>query len=130
MNKELSRKLNTIAQAIYDKKGFNILVLDVRGVSSLTDFVVLAEGKIDRHVKALSTSVKNALGDLGIRPLYVEGERSGDWVVVDCGEVVVHLLLPDFRERYALEQLWRPAKIVDVQIDTSHKITKNQESYG
>lgn len=128
MNQETMRLLNGIAQAIYDKKGSNILVLDVRGVSSLTDFVVIAEGNIDRHVKALSLSVKRSLDDLGTKPLYVEGERSGDWVVIDCGTVAVHLLVPDFRERYSLETLWRSAKVVDVTIATD-KTAKTAEVY-
>lgn len=122
------RLLNGIAQSIYDKKGSNILVLDVRGVSSLTDFVVIAEGNIDRHVKALSLAVRKSLEELGSAPLYVEGERTGDWVVIDCGEVMVHLLVPDFRERYSLEGLWRPAKVVDVTIVTN-KVAKNVEVY-
>lgn len=119
--------LNGIAQAIYDKKGFNILALDIRGVSSLADYVILAEGNIDRHVKALSISVKKTLDELGVKPLYVEGEREGDWVVIDCGEVVVHLLIPDFRDRYSLEGLWRPSKLIDVKIVTDKQ---NKEVYG
>lgn len=127
MNKDTIENLSGIAQAIYDKKGFNILVLDVRGISSLTDFVIIAEGNIDRHVKAVANSVKQSLDGLKINPLYVEGERSGDWIVIDCGEVVIHLMQPDFRERYSLEQLWRTAKIVDVNIKTDKS---NQEVYG
>lgn len=123
------RLLTGIAQAIYDKKGSNILVLDVRGISSLTDYVVIAEGNIDRHVKALSIAVKKSLHDLGSKSLFVEGERTGDWVVIDCGEVIVHLLVPDFRERYALESLFPPAKIVDVKINTQKLPSKTQEVY-
>lgn len=128
MKKSILHSLNGIAQAIYDKKGFNILVLDVTGVSSLSDFVVIAEGNIDRHVKALALAVKKSLDDLGLKPLYVEGERTGDWVVIDCGEVMVHLLVPDFRERYSLEKLWKPSKVVDVKIITNKK-PESQEVY-
>ncbi|MCX6123247.1 MAG: ribosome silencing factor [Proteobacteria bacterium] len=110
--------LNAVAQSIYDKKGFNILVLDVRGISTLTDYVVIAEGNIDRHIKAISSAVKHTLHDVGCRPAYVEGESTGDWVVIDCGEVTLHLMQTDVREKYALEELWRTAKIIDVQIET------------
>lgn len=126
MQKETKQLLNAIAQAIYDKKGSNIVVLDVHGVSSLTDYVLIAEGNIDRHVKALATTVKNQLSQWKISPLFVEGERSGDWVVIDCGEIVVHLMLPDFREKYALERLWREARIIDVDITTDKARGKNE----
>lgn len=118
MHKETKQLLNAIAQTIYDKKGFNIIALDVREVSTLTDYVIIAEGNIDRHIKALSLAVKDRLHDLKQKPLYVEGERSGDWVVIDCGEVVIHLMMTDFREKYALEQLWKHANIIDVTITT------------
>lgn len=116
MKSHLTKELNTIAQAIYDKKGFNILALDVRGISSLADYVIIAEGNIDRHLKALSNAVKDVLYDIGQKPLYVEGEQSGDWIVMDYGEIIVHLLLPDFREKYALEELWQEAKVIDLKI--------------
>lgn len=109
--------LQQIAQSIYNKKGYNILALDVRQFSSMADYVILAEGNIDRHVQALASEVQKDLLDIGERPWNVEGERSGDWVVLDYGDVVVHLLLPEFREKYALEQLWRSAEIVDIKIE-------------
>lgn len=124
MKQELKTELNTIAQIIYDKKGFNILSLDVRGVSSLADYVIIAEGNIDRHVKALTVTIRNALEDLGQKPLYVEGEPTGDWVVIDYGEIVIHLFVSDLREKYALEDLWKEAKIVDLNIVTD-KVEKN-----
>lgn len=121
--KKSMQNLNTIAQAIYDKKGFNILSLDVRQISSMTDFIIIAEGNIDRHLKAISNSVKNSLKNNGEMPLFVEGEQSGDWIVIDYGEIVVHLLLPEFREKYALEELWRKANIIDlkIKVDKSHQ---------
>lgn len=119
--KNYNKNINSIAQAIYDKKGFNILSLDVRNVSSMTDFVIIAEGNIDRHLKAISHSVKDTLKEIGEEPLFVEGEQSGDWIVIDCGEIVIHLLLPEFREKYALEELWRKANIIDVKINLDKK---------
>lgn len=110
------QELNTIAQTIYDKKGRNILVLDLQGVSSLTDYVVIAEGNIDRHTRALAIAIKHKLHELGIGPLNIEGEREGDWIVLDYGAIVVHLFVPDLRETYALEQLWHEGKVVDVNI--------------
>jgi ribosome-associated protein len=113
------KKLNDIAQAIYDKKGFNILVLDVRSICSMTDYFVIAEGTVDRHVKALSQAITDELAKQGQHPLYVEGQQEGDWIVLDYGDFVIHLFIPDLREKYALEELWQKGQIVDVQIKTS-----------
>lgn len=109
--------LNKIAQTIYDKKGLNILALDVRGISSLADYVIIAEGNIDRHVRAIAAAIQETLQQIKQYPLFVEGEKEGDWIVMDFGEVMIHLMIPDFREKYALEELWREAQIVDVKID-------------
>lgn len=112
-------ELNLIAQAIFDKKGINILVLDVRKISTLTDFVVIAEGNVDKHVKAISQSVQEAMRAKGEKPIYVEGANTGDWVVIDYMNIMVHLFTPGLRDLYQLEKLWQQAEIVDVKIDTS-----------
>ncbi|MES2272962.1 MAG: ribosome silencing factor [Chlamydiota bacterium] len=111
--------LNLIAQVIYDKKGFNILALDVRGLSSLSDFFLIAEGNVDRHVIAIARAIVEELNEKGISPLHKEGLRVGDWVVIDYGEIMVHLFMPVLRERYRLERLWAECKIVDLEIDIS-----------
>jgi ribosome-associated protein len=116
MNTQDKKILNKISQAIFDKKGFNILVLDVRGQSTMTDYFIIAEGSVDRHVKALSTAVKGILEEVGLKVFHIEGERDADWIVMDCGEVVIHLFTPDLREKYALEEVWKKGKIVDVDI--------------
>lgn len=109
--------LNKIAQAIFDKKGFNILCLDLRGVSTITDFVIIAEGSVDRHVVAIAKNVLDVLSEMGIRPYYVEGLDMGDWVAIDLFGIMVHLFMPSLRERYRLELLWKDGKIVDLEID-------------
>lgn len=111
-----SSRLDLIAQAIFDKKGFNILVLDVQGLSTMTNYFVIAEGTVDRHVKALAGSVVHSLKGHGENPLHVEGESSPDWVVIDYGDVIVHLFVPDLREKYGIENLWKEGKVVDVNI--------------
>ncbi len=111
--------LTEVAQAIYDKKGFNILVLDVREICTMTDYFIIAEGTVDRHVRAISQSIDDQLAKHGQHPYHIEGEQDGDWVVMDYTDFVVHLFIPDLREKYALEDLWKNGRIVDVQIDTS-----------
>ena len=109
--------INTIGQALFDKKGFNILALDVRSITDLTDYCIIAEGNVDRHVKALCHNVLDAVKQLGIDPVAVEGQEEGDWIVIDFGSAIIHLMLPDMREKYALEELWKASKIVDLAID-------------
>lgn len=130
MNKHsISKDLNRIAQAIYDKKGFNILVLDVCGICTMADFFVIAEGTVDRHVKAISQAIMDELAQQGKNPFHVEGQQEGDWIVLDYGDIVIHLFIPELREKYALEKLWNQGKIVDIKIDTSRPELKNKESF-
>lgn len=113
--------LNSIAQTIYDKKGFNILGIDVHKFSSLTDSFIIAEGNVERHVQAISRSIQDTLKEFDVSLVQVEGERTGDWIVLDYGEVVIHILTPDMRERYELDALWKEGKIVNFDIDLTPK---------
>lgn len=111
------KDLNRIAQVIYNKKGFNILVLDVRGICTMTDYFIIAEGTVDRHVKALSYAIIDEFAQEGIQPLHIEGQNEGDWLVLDYGDFVIHLFISEMREKYALEELWKEGQIIDVKID-------------
>ncbi len=108
--------LNLIAQALFDKKGFNILALDVRNISTLTDYFIIAEGNVDRHVKALAQEVREVMSQKGEKALHVEGLEKGDWVVLDYLEIVIHLFMPGMRDKYRLEELWRAAEVIDLNI--------------
>ena len=122
MTRTPSDNLSAIAQVIYDKKGFNILALDVQGLSSITDFLLIAEGNVDRHVSAIAHAVVKELAERGEKPVHTEGVETGDWAVLDYGDVVVHIFSPGLRERYSLERLWKDSKIVDVAIDVSKPV--------
>lgn len=113
--------LDIVAQKIYDKKGFNILALDVRAIPSLYDYVIIAEGTVERHVQALSREILSTLHELHYPVFYVDGGRNGDWVVIDCGFLVIHLFISELREKYALEELWREGDIVDLKIILEHE---------
>ena len=99
--------LLAIAQlALEDLKAVDPVVLDVRELSSVMDWLIVASGTSNRHVKSLADNVMMKAKQQGLRPLGVEGERVGEWVLVDFGDVVVHVMQPAARSFYGLERLW------------------------
>ena len=99
--------LLSLAQlALEDLKALEPVVLDVRELSSVMDWLVVASGTSSRHVKSLANNVLMKAKEQGVRPLGVEGERGGEWVLVDFGDVVVHVMQPAARHFYDLERLW------------------------
>jgi len=93
-------------RAIDDMKGVNVTTLDVRGVTDIADHMIIASGNSDRHVRAIAERVVEFGKKAGYRPMGVEGERDGEWVLVDLQDVIVHVMLPRVREFYRLESLW------------------------
>ncbi|MDH3282761.1 MAG: ribosome silencing factor [Gammaproteobacteria bacterium] len=102
-----SEKLKELAvQALEDAKGRDVRVLDVHGMTDITDFMIIASGTSDRHVRALAEHVREHLRKHKVRPLGTEGDQGGEWMLIDFGDVVVHVMHPQAREFYALERLW------------------------
>jgi ribosome-associated protein len=95
-----------VTRALDDLKAVDVHVLDVRHLTTVTDTMVVASGRSDRHVRAIAGAVVEQCKKAGFRPLGVEGERSGEWVLVDLADMVVHVMLPRVREFYNLEKLW------------------------
>lgn len=91
--------------ALEDLKARDIAVLDVRELTGVTDFMIVASGTSNRHVKSLADNVDIELKKNGVPPLSIEGQGS-EWVLVDFGDVVVHVMMPDARSFYDLENLW------------------------
>ncbi|MEP7208714.1 MAG: ribosome silencing factor [Casimicrobiaceae bacterium] len=100
---------NVAITALEDIKARDITVLDVRKLTSLCDTLVIASGESARQVKALAYHVRDRLKEAGARIVGVEGEGSGEWVLVDAGDIVVHVMQPAVRSYYNLEELWAPA---------------------
>lgn len=93
--------------ALEDLKARDINVLDVRGLTGVTDFMVVASGTSSRHVKSLANNVEVELKKAGVQPLGTEGQgATAEWVLVDFGDVVVHVMMPEARSFYDLENLW------------------------
>jgi ribosome-associated protein len=100
-----------VIDALDDLKGVNIVELDVRDLTDVMDYLVIASGTSNRHVKSLAENVLTRARETGLRPLGVEGQDSADWVLVDFGDVVLHVMLPATRDFYDLERLWSPAPV-------------------
>lgn len=100
--------VKTVVAALEDMKAVNVKVFDVRKVTDVADCMVLASGNSDRHVRSIADRVVERAKAGGFRPMGMEGERDGEWVLVDLNDVIVHVMLPRVREFYGLEELWEP----------------------
>ena len=107
MQAEQLREL--VVNALENIKAQDVSVIDVRDRTSVTDYMVLASGTSNRHVKSLAVSVAAEAKEQGVRAGNIEGSGASDWILVDLGDVVVHLMMPATREFYDLERLWRDA---------------------
>ena len=96
----------TVVKALDGLKAKDVVALDVRNKTSMTDLIVIASGTSSRHVKSLADEVVKAAKKIGQPPLGVEGSREAEWVLVDLGDAIVHVMLPRSREFYGLERLW------------------------
>lgn len=104
MNTDEMKEL--VVHTLDDLKAVEIRVLDVHEMTSVTDIMIIASGTSNRHVKSIANNVVEKAKENGVRPLGVEGEQTSEWILVDLGDVVVHIMKPDTRDFYNLEKLW------------------------
>ena len=114
--------VDLVIRALEDMKGQEIRVLDVRGKTPLADFMVIASGTSNRHVKSLADSVAIKAKESGVKPLGIEGQDGQEWVLVDLNDVSVHVMLPKVRDFYNLEKLWLAE---DAGVDTTLASTED-----
>jgi ribosome-associated protein len=112
---ELPVPLARAGELAGDRKASDVLVLDLRGISSATDYFLIATGNSDTHVKSIADHVIEGLKKEGVRPSHVEGLRAGRWVLIDYIDFVVHVFHPAAREFYQLERLWGDAPALSLE---------------
>ena len=95
-----------VVEALENVKGQNIKVIDIADISDFADYMVVASGTSDTHVKALAREASTSMRTRGVKPLNEDGADIGEWVLVDFGDVVLHVMRPEVREYYDLEKLW------------------------
>jgi ribosome-associated protein len=121
-------ELKTLAhQALDDMKGVDIKELDVSDKTTVTDWMIVVGGTSQRHVKSLANEVITRSKESGLRPLGTEGESEGDWILVDLGDVIVHVMTRETRDFYSLEKLWMMEPGERSQSDASDQSAQDED---
>lgn len=102
------------ARAALDHKAIDLAILEVKNLSSFADYFVISSGNSDRQVQAIASHIEEKLGKQGLHPLGIEGKREGRWVLLDYGDVIIHIFYDPIREFYDLERLWSDAPRVEM----------------
>nr|WP_083219997.1 ribosome silencing factor [Hoeflea olei] len=110
------RQLETVRDSLADSKAEDIVIIDIAGKSALGDHMVVASGRSNRHVAAVCDHLISALKDAGFGTPRVEGLAAGDWVLIDSGDVIVHVFRPEIREFYNIEKMWQTPEIEDPKL--------------
>lgn len=112
---DIVERLEVAAKAALDKKAFELVTLDVTGLTSLADSFMLCSGASDRQVNAIADEMAKKLRENGSRPRHVEGDGGTGWVLIDYGDFVIHVFSEEKRSYYALDQLWNDARQVQLE---------------
>ncbi len=110
-----------------EKKGLDISVIELTGLTDIADYFVIVSGTSDRHVRTLADHVEKSLKDAGVKPYSVEGHQLGRWVIIDYQNVIVHIFLEQLRELYDLESLWIEAKKYRIERENTQLEVQNGE---
>ena len=103
-------RVQIVAQAMYDKKARDIVALDIAEITSLGDYFIICSCSSDAQLRACTDEIEEKLSEIGIEPAHKEGYNGGTWILMDYGDIIVHIMLEETREFYSLEKLWNDAK--------------------
>lgn len=104
--------VDVVTEALEEKKGIDIRVIDIREISVISDYFIIASGNNKNQMQALCDEVKEKMGKIGIFPKQIEGYEQAGWILLDFGDIIVHLFDPENRSFYDLERIWRDGKIL------------------
>ncbi|KPJ58016.1 MAG: ribosome-associated protein IOJAP [Deltaproteobacteria bacterium DG_8] len=127
MVKEENQKFSLCVKAALEKKAFDLIILDIKEVSSFADYFIICSGNSNRQVQAIASSIEHDLKKKGIYPLGIEGFNEGKWILLDYDEIIIHVFYNPIREFYELERLWADAPRIEIE-DESRKKTKERSS--
>jgi ribosome-associated protein len=102
--------LKIVLDRLDDMKAEDTVTIDLRGKSSIADYMIVTTGRANRHVGAIAENVVKALGEVGMKGVHVEGLPNCDWVLIDTGDIIVHVFRPEVRTFYSLEKMWAPLR--------------------
>ena len=114
---QASELKDLVINSLEETKGKDIVVMDVTDKTDVTDLMIIVSGTSSRHVKSLANNMVEKCKEAGVQPLGVEGEEQSEWVLVDLGDIVVHLMMPSARQFYDLERLWETAGSVAAEAE-------------
>lgn len=115
----IKKTIDVILKVLEDAKALDVIVFEVSKLTSISDYMIIASGRSSRQVNSMAEKVVEAAKENGLKPLGTEGKTEGDWVLVDLGDIIVHIMHPDTREYYQLEKLWSAETIDAEQAENS-----------
>lgn len=116
MNLQAIDKAKLLAKAADERKALELLALDMRELTTSTDYFIVCTANTANHARGIADAVEEAMDEANIPFLHKEGYRNGEWILLDYGDCIVHIFTPDARDYYSLERLWADAPVVDVEI--------------
>lgn len=108
----MEKDISTIIDAIENKKGTDITVIDLKGISGLTDYFVIATGSSEPNIKAIADEVDDKMEEAGRKRIGIEGYSEAKWILLDYGDIIIHVFHKDTRDFYSLDQMWNHAKTI------------------
>ncbi len=111
--------LETAISALDDKKGRNIRAIEIKELTTVADYFIIASGTSVTHIKSLADNVEEKLAEKGVKPIHIEGYNSARWILLDYNDIVIHIFHEDDREYYGLERLWQDGREINIGTELS-----------